>query len=161
MALACALAAPARGAATVPARPGEPPLPPDLLALTKKMEGLSVSSERFRARTALAATGAHLPRELQAFLKVFDVDLSGEATLSPPAGSFALTLLGHTLRLRVAHGHTYLYEPAIARRDGHRPWIDAGRGGLGPVPVSLGAPGSSAGAFKSLASALDGARNAT
>ncbi len=74
----------ARAAASTPAAAAAPRLPPDLAALVKKMEGLTVSSERFRVRTAIS--GAQLPREAQSFLKLFDAQLSGEATISPPAG---------------------------------------------------------------------------
>ena len=163
--LACALAAPAAPrAASLPRRPGEPPLPPDLIALAGKMEGLRVSSERFRLRTSVASTGARMPREEQAFLRLFDIDLSGEATLSPPAGSFALTILGHTLRIRVVHGTEYAYEPAVARTDGGRPWVDVGRRGLAGLLGGAGAdlPSSpAASTFKSLAFTLTGARSAT
>ena len=163
--LACALIAPAAPrAASVPRRPGEPALPPDLVALARKMEGLRVISERFRLRTSVTSTSAHVPREEAAFLKLFDIDLSGEATLSPPAGSFALTILGHTLRMRVVHDTVYAYEPAIARSDGGRPWVDLGRRGL---PGLLGGAGGGlpsspvASTFNSLAFMLGGARSAT
>jgi hypothetical protein len=121
-------------------------LPADLVALAQKMEGLSLSSERFRLRTAISAlAGAHVPRDELRLLALFDIDLSGEATSSPPSGSFRLTILGHTLTLRVVGRTSYLYEPALARRDGGRPWIRLGRSGLGslfgagalaPVPAS-------------------------
>ena len=157
--LGCAAAPPAR-AATVPLRPGEPPLPPDLLALTQKMEALRVSSERFRLRAALTLSGRHVSREEQAFLKLLSIDLAGEATLSPPAGSFTLTLLGHTFKLRIVHGAVFLYERKLARRDGGRPWIDLGRRGLGPLTQGL--PSSAvATTFQSLARALRGAQSAS
>lgn len=163
--LALALTATPARAATVPLRPGEPPLPPDLAALAQKMEAVRVISERFRLRTSITASGAHLPREAEAFQKLFDTDLSGEATLSPPAGSFALTLLGHTLRLRVVHETVYVYEPRVAHRDGGRPWVDLGRGGgLDGLfgPGGGGSPASAvASTFRALASTLRGARSVT
>ncbi len=137
----------ARAAASTPAAAAAPRLPPDLAALVKKMEGLTVSSERFRVRTAIS--GAQLPREAQSFLKLFDAQLSGEATISPPAGSFALTFFGHTLRVRVVHEVTYLYEPAIARRDRGRPWVEVGRDALGRMLAGSGDPSLAAGGVAS------------
>jgi hypothetical protein len=145
----------------VPLRPGEPPLPPDMLALAQKMEGLRVTSERFRLRTALTGSGSHASREEAAFLSLFDTDISGEATLSPPAGTFTLSLLGHTIKVRIVHGTVYLYEPTLARHDGGRPWVDLGHRGLGgPLTPSL--PLSSlASTFQGLARTLEIALSAT
>jgi hypothetical protein len=149
----CAAAAQAH-AATVPLRPGEPPLPGDLLVLAQKMEGLSVNSERFRLRTGLTLSG-HASREEQRLLNVFSIDVSGEATLSPPAGSFTLVVFGQKLEVRIV----YAYEPTLARHDGGRPWIDLGAQGFGPLTPSL--PSSSAGnTFQSLARALKSALGA-
>ncbi|HWX73860.1 MAG TPA: hypothetical protein VNZ05_01050 [Solirubrobacteraceae bacterium] len=163
--LTCALAAPARGSVSVPLRPGEPPLPADLVALAKEMESVRVSSERFRVRTATAAVGGHVPRAEQELFKLFAFDVSGEVALSPPAGSFSLTLFGQTLRVRVVDGTSYLFEPELARRDGGRPWLDTGQGGLSGLlgPASgLGLPASPpATPFKGLATLLTGARSVT
>jgi hypothetical protein len=151
--------------ALVPQLP-RPPLPSDLAALLGKMEALRSISERFRLRTGLTSSGAHLPREAESFLRqLFDLDISGEAVNSPPAASFAVTLLGHTLKLRVVHEDVYVYEPAIAKRDGGRPWVNLGRNGLGRLLGGLGGPGllptAGSSSFKSLASALRGARSVT
>jgi hypothetical protein len=132
-------------------------LPADLLALAQRMEGLSVTSERFRLRTAVsAAPGAHVPREVLRFLQVFNTDLAGEAANS--AGSFKFTFLGHTFTLRVVGGRTYLYEPGIAKRDGGRPWVNLGRRGLGALlggGEATPAPGSAgSGSFKKFARLL-------
>jgi hypothetical protein len=161
--LATLLAAAARGA---PAPAPGPPAP-ELVALAKKMEGVQLSSERFSLRTLVSAAGSHLPREVEAFLKLFNLVLSGEAVNAPPAGTFKLTLLGHTLAMRVVHGRAYVYDPALARRDRGRPWVDLGRTSLGALPL-LGGPGNvnvSSGvgpiSFKTLAAALAHARGVT
>ena len=88
--LATLLAAEARGAPPGPAT-GLPP--PELVALAKKMEGVQLSSERFSLRTLVSAAGSHLPREVEALLRLFDIVLSGEAVNAPPAGTFKLTLV--------------------------------------------------------------------
>jgi hypothetical protein len=157
------LAAAARGA---PA-PATGPPPPELVALAKKMESVQLSSERFSLRTLVSAAGSHLPREVEALLKLFNIVLSGEAVNAPPAGTFKLTLLGHTLAMRVVHGRAYVYDPALARRDRGRPWVDLGRTSLGALPL-LGGPGNvnvSSGvgpiSFKTLAAALAHARGVT
>ena len=161
--LACASAAPARGG--VPLRPGEPPLPGDLVSLANKMEGVQVTSERFRVRTAMSAAGSHLPPGAEELFKLLALDLSGEVALSPPSGAFAFALLGHTFRVRLVHETAYLYEPSLARGDGGRPWLDVGHAGQSEMLVSagtLGLPASPrATPFKSLASILSGARSAT
>lgn len=74
-----------------------------------------------------------MPRDELRFLQLFNVDVSGEATSSPPSGNFRLTLFGHTFTVRAIGETTYLYDPAIAGRDGGRPWINLGRGGLGSL----------------------------
>jgi hypothetical protein len=137
-------------------------LPPQLLAAAQAMEAVRVSSERFSVRTAVSSAGAHLPREAERLLKLlFDTRLSGEATRSPPTGVFALTALGRTVTLRLVRGHTYLYEPGFAARDGGRPWVDLGRRGLGPGLGAAGSPpvsGSEPESFVKLAAALRAAR---
>jgi hypothetical protein len=65
----------------------------------------------------------------------------------------------------VVHEDVYLYEPAIAKRDGGRPWVNLGRHGLGGLLSGLNSPGlpagSGSGSFKSLVTALRGARSVT
>ena len=162
--LATLLAAEARGA---PPGPATGPPPPELVALAKKMEGVQLSSERFSLRTLVSAAGSHVPREVEAFLRLFDIVLSGEAVNAPPAGTFKLTILGHTLAIRVVSGRAYVYEPAVARRDRGRPWVDLGRTSLGTLPL-LGGPGNvnvssgvGATSFRTLAAALAHARGVT
>jgi hypothetical protein len=154
-------AAPATTAPPVEPGGGPAPIPPDLSALTQKMEALTVTSERFSIRTSVTLLGAHIPQGLQQFLNLFASNVSGEAQLSPPAGNFKLTLLGGVLTLRLVQGRTYLYVPALARRDGGRPWVDLGTGGLGSLLGSHGrkakptpAPPPTATPFKSLATTL-------
>jgi hypothetical protein len=162
--LAPAASAAAAPAALVPQIVKPPALPADLVALAVKMEALQSTSERFRLRTAISSS-AHLPREVESFLKLFDIDISGEAANSPPAASFSVTIFGQTLKVRVVHEHAYLYEPAIAKRDGGRPWVNVGRRGLGDLLGGMSTPGLSAGpgsgSFKSLASALRRASSVT
>ena len=152
-------------AATPPPATG-PPVP-ELVALAQKMEAIQPSSERFTLRTLVSAAGSNLPREVEALLKLFEIVLSGEAVNAPPAGTFKLTILGHTLTMRVAGGRAYVYDPAVARRDRGRPWVDLGRTSLRALPL-LGGPGSvnvSSGvgaiSFKTLAVALAHARGVT
>jgi hypothetical protein len=100
-----------------------------------------------------------LPRGSERFLKLlFDSHIEGEATSSPLAGSFTFTLLGDTLTLRVVRGVTYLYEPAISRRDGGRPWVKVGRSGLGAMFDQGGSVSPSSGhglsSFKGVAGAV-------
>jgi hypothetical protein len=138
-------------------------LPAQLLAAAQAMEVTRVSSERFSLQTAVASAGAHVPPAIERFLALlYDTRVSGEATSSPRAGAFQLTVFGQTLTLRVVRGHTYLFEPAIAARDGGRPWVDAGRRGVGAVLGYSNQPASvssgEAESFTKLAAALRAAR---
>lgn len=118
----------AAGAATVPSTPTT--LPPALVTLEQKMGELQVSSERFSLKTAI--TGVKLPRGLTKLLSLDSTD-SGEITTSPPAGNLNLSLFGQPLTFRVVNETTYLYEPALSRYDGGRPWIKFGRHGFGEL----------------------------
>jgi hypothetical protein len=160
-ATAMAAAAPTTTAPPVEPGGGPAPIPPDLSALTQKMEALTVTSERFSMRTSVTLQGAHVPKGLQQFLNLFATDISGEAQSSPPAGNFKLTLLGQVLTLRLVQGRTYLYVPALAKHDGGRPWVDLGTGGLGSLLGSHGrkakpmaSPPPTTTPFKSLAVTL-------
>ncbi len=117
-------------------------IPPDLSALTQRMETLTVTSERFSMHTGVAIAGKHVPSGLQQLLSLFAVSVAGEAATSPPAGDFKLTFLGHTFTLVVVGGHTYMYEPKLARRDGGRPWIDLGKKGLAALFGGSGSSGA-------------------
>lgn len=137
-------------------------IPTALLAAAQAMEAVHVSSERFSAGSALSSAGAHLPHSVERFLQlVFDTRISGEATSSPPAGAFRLTIFGQTLRLRLVRGRAYLYEPAIAARDGGRPWIELRGGGFEALfgglarrrPFFGGAPESFAGLARAVRAA--------
>jgi hypothetical protein len=166
-------AVPAAGAsaARAPRKPSAPPppaapvvLPPDLVALAQKMQALHLSSERFKLRLALSASGPHA-KEMEVFLRLFDIELSGEVCNSPPAAALKLTILGHTLSVRVVGERSYVYEPAIARHDHGRPWIDAGRRGPAGSGAGPGGADFSSGvgvtSFKRLVTALAGARSIT
>jgi hypothetical protein len=138
-------------------------LPAQLLAAAQAMEATHVSSERFSVQTAVSSAGPHVPHAIERFLALlYDSRFSGEATTSPPAGAFQLTVLGQTLTLRVALGHAYVLERSLAARDGGRPWVDLGRRSLGTILGSAGQPASvSSGepeSFSKLAAAVRAAR---
>jgi hypothetical protein len=163
--LSTALAS-ARTAARKPSVPRPPPapvvVPPDLVALSQRMQALHVSSERFQVRLTIAVSRSTLPRGAQGPPAGFAFDISGEVQNAPPAASLKVSAFGHTGRLRVAAGSAYVYEPSIAKFDHGRPWVDLGPGA---AKAPLGGPGgalaSGAGvtSFKALVSALAGARS--
>lgn len=128
-------------AAAVPAAAPAEPLtlpsvaPPELVALTQKMEALQVTSERISLQAAIVPHGGGKEeRELLRFLSLFDVSVAGEEGGSPPVASLVVGFFGAHLRVRVVGGSWYVYlGHALARRDGGRPWIDLGSAGLGAL----------------------------
>ncbi len=122
----------AEGAPAPPTAPAQTPtvLPPTLLALEQKMEALKVTSLRFSAQTSI--TVPRKGHEILRFLKLLgDSRVSGEETISPPAGNITLNLFGgHPFTLRVVGKTMYVYVRALGRVDHGRPWIRLGRGGL-------------------------------
>lgn len=120
------------GAAASPSPSLPATAPPELLALTAKMETLTVETERFSLSESLVVSGHS---KEAAFLRVlaglFSLSISGETRRSPEEGLLTATLFGAKLQLRVLPGHTYGYGgTALARRDGGRPWVDLGSKGL-------------------------------
>jgi hypothetical protein len=139
-------------------------VPPDLVALSQKMQTLQLHSERFALRLSLAVSHARLPKRVQALLKRFELSISGEAADAPPAAALTLSLLGHAAGARLANGIAYGYDPAVARLDHGRPWIELGRGGLERILGPAGdkfASGIGVSSFKRLVTALAGARSIT
>jgi len=117
-----------------------PSAPPELVALLGRMEALNVETERFSLSTSFEFPAhSHIPKELRELLSLFTIGVTGEARGSNE-GSFLLAFLGAKFHVIVVGGHTYVdLGPKLARRDGGRPWIDAGRAGLDAIFGSHGA----------------------
>jgi hypothetical protein len=139
-------------------------VPPDLVALSQKMQTLQIHSERFALRLSLAVSHAHLPRRVEAGLQKFEFHISGEVGDAPPAATLTLSLPGHAAGARLANGIAYGYDPALARLDHGRPWLELGRGGLDRILGPGGekfASGIGVSSLKRLLTALAGARSIT
>jgi hypothetical protein len=100
-------------------------LPPTLVALEQKMEALQVNSERFSVITkgSVTVTDETNGKPVGPSRHVsLDRTSQGEASLQPDEGEI---LSGNPSRPRVISigSSTYIYEPDIAKHDGHRPWI--------------------------------------
>jgi hypothetical protein len=120
-------------------------LPPELPPLIAKMKTLSISTERFKATVSLH--GHKLPKSLSA-LRALTISVSGEASLaSPPSAIATETALGHSTQIRIVAGSVYVDEPAIASKDGGRPWIKS-TPSKAPKPIGAG-PGEPNGASDS------------
>ncbi len=125
LAPACALASPAPQRARQSAAPTPAAvLPPDLVALEQRMGELQLTGERFVLSEWIAGGG--LPKELAALLPKGEF-AHGLFTLSPPAGEVTLILFGEKLTMKLVGGIIYLDVPAIAKRDGGRPWVKLAR----------------------------------
>jgi hypothetical protein len=122
--------APAPASGPPPATQTPALLPANLQALEQKMEELKITSMRFSALLSVAVP--HKEHEVARFLKLLGVDsrISGEETISPPAGNVTFSLFGHPFKLRVVGGTTYLYLRSLARVDHGRPWVKLGPGGF-------------------------------
>lgn len=98
-------------------------LPPALVALEEKMGQLQVNSERYTETvTAVSAVSLAVAHgRSRARTKLSTSKLSGEVSLSPAQGE---VVGSRGEPEQIAIGSTlYLHSPAIARRDGGRPWI--------------------------------------
>ncbi len=150
LAVLLALAPSARAATAAPVAPQ----PAELQALEQRMSEVTVNSERF---TGSISVGGKLPHKLAA-LGGLKVSFTGEHVLAPPATRVTTKLLGKPLTLLQIGQVLYINEPALARRDGGRPWVKldlAGRSklfssspGLGSGTGLSGASGGSGQAFK-------------
>jgi hypothetical protein len=135
-----------------PAAAGASAQPAALQALEQKMSSLQVSSERVDAAVSISAR--KLPRKLRALRGLSVVD-SVEASTTPPAASLTTKARGQTVTARVVGEDIYIDEPALAARDGGRPWVEesATAGGKSP-DANSGIGGGSSTPFESLASTL-------
>ncbi|HTA06638.1 MAG TPA: hypothetical protein VK774_09770 [Solirubrobacteraceae bacterium] len=130
------------------------PQPAELQALEQRMSEVTVNSERF---TGSVSVGGKLPHKLSA-LRGLKASFTGEHVLAPPATRVTTKLLGKPLTLLQIGESLYVNEPALARRDGGRPWVEldlAGRSklfgsspGLGSGTGLSGTSGGSGQAFK-------------
>jgi hypothetical protein len=98
---------------------GTPAAAEELAPLVQKMEALSVTSSRVSGEVTLSG---HLPRKLLS-LKEQTTTFTGEETTFPPAATITETALGKTLTVRLVNGKAYVDDPALAARDGGRPWV--------------------------------------
>jgi hypothetical protein len=139
--------------------------PPELAPLVAKMSELHVSSARLAGEVTV--TGHKLPRKLKA-LGGLKLKLSGELSTFPPAASITAASPEATISVRLVNKRLYIEEPALAKLDGGRPWIEespqstkklfGASPGLG-ANSGLGGPEGSLGQFKSDAALLNKATN--
>ncbi len=118
--------------APVPSSP-HASLPASLVALEQKMEELQVTSMRFSSETSFAVSRGNLGGFSKLLKALLPSGVSGEETLTPPAGNFTLTLFAHPFKLRVVGAATYLDLSGRARGPHHRVlhiWVKLGPGGL-------------------------------
>jgi hypothetical protein len=127
----CSLCAVGVAPLALPAAAGASAQPAALQALEQKMSSLQVSSERVDAAVSISAR--KLPRKLRALRGLSVVD-SVEASTTPPAASLTTKARGQTVTARVVGEDIYIDEPALAARDGGRPWVEesATAGGKSP-----------------------------
>lgn len=133
VAVAAAALAPAAAADTPPATTT---LPPDLQALEQQAKQLQINSQHIRLAVDLGGGTFSGPL------------VSGDILVSrtPAAAEVHLTAPGVKLEERVIGTTLYVNDPAIARRDGGRPWVRvAKRGiseltGIAPNAISNGTP---------------------
>jgi hypothetical protein len=119
------VAPPALAAETAPLQT-QATVPPALQTLEQKMEQLQVNSERFSLVFEIEGAGklgklfgaGHGGTQSIPFLTA-----SGEASISPSEAVLNLSFLGIASTMRLIGETEYLFEPALARYDGGRPWI--------------------------------------
>lgn len=116
--------------------------PPELIALTERMEQVAVTSQRSSLRLALVVTGNSKEAQLLRLLSpLFDYTISGEFQATPPEATYTAQLLGRKIHFITVGGHYYMYLGVrLAHRDHGRPWVDLGPNGLGAL---IGAGSSS------------------
>jgi hypothetical protein len=132
-------------------------LPPELPPLIAKMKTLSISTERFKASVTLH--GHKLPKSLSG-LRALTISISGEASLaSPPSGIATATALGHSTQVRIVDGSVYVDEPAVAAKDGGRPWIKSTPSKApSPTGASPGVANGATDSFAGVAKLIEAAR---
>jgi hypothetical protein len=139
-----ALAAPA---------PAAPAPPAELSSVEQKMSELQVSSARLAGKIELV--GRKLPSKLSA-LRSLTVSFSGEESTSPPAATVTETTLGKSITVMEVGQALYLRDPAIAKLDGGKPWVQASVSstGLAGGSLGLGAAGNQSHPFSGEATLL-------
>jgi hypothetical protein len=137
-ALACVCA----GAGAAPAGATEGPLllkpaiPPELQALETKGDAMQITS--LRTSVSFTLTLGKVPKKLREFLRLLEFRIDSVETTAPPAAALTMRLFGAHVRLRVVEGKTYMFNWALGRHDGGRPWIALGHGALGRAFGELG-----------------------
>jgi hypothetical protein len=154
----------AAGPTPTPAQPAESP-PPDLLALEQQLLGLHLRSERFRVRETLVRP-ASVGAPPQATAKTLAVTASGAFSVSPLRGDYSFGLGRSKYGLRLIGKARYLYEPAVAHRDGGRPWVRLTQKSDKPVlGITIGPseppPGESTRTFPKLIAQINGGQSLT
>jgi hypothetical protein len=118
-----------------------PTQPAELQALEQHMSELTVTSERISGKETISGKPPHTHAAAKSVTTVF----SGEQSISPEFVNVTLTVAGHTLTLLQLGSTLYTHDPAVARRDGGRPWIAeklTGKDGVFGSDPSLGGGGS-------------------
>jgi hypothetical protein len=135
---------------------GAATLPPELPPLLAKMSTLQVSSERFTAAVTLRSR--KLPKALSG-LRSLTIHLSGEATVAQPqSASITTTALGHTTTIRLVGSTVYTEEPALAGKDGGRPWVSSPAPPDGVVGDTPGVAQPGAASYANVAKLIEKAR---
>jgi hypothetical protein len=114
--------------------------PAELQALEQRMSELTITSERVTGKEAI---GGKLPRKLAA-LSALSTEFSGEESISPAFANVNVKLAGRSLTVLRIGETLYTRDPAIARHDGGRPWVQeslTGKSGLFGAKPSLGGGG--------------------
>jgi hypothetical protein len=113
------------GAQTPPpaSTPPAAPLPADLVSLEQRMAALHFNTLRQTLQVELESRAGLLGPGTPPLVLLMAG--TGEVSLSPEEGSFTLGFLGQTTEIRELGGHTYTYDPSVARIDGGRSWVRA------------------------------------
>ena len=121
---------PLETAAPIPEAPAQRVLPPDLVALEKKLGELKLTSLRFSLHTRFTGRGITRGERQILSLLTLGSTIAGEETLAPAAANITLSLFGQPLALRILGNASWLYFRRLAAHDGGRPWLKLGPGGL-------------------------------
>ncbi|HUB75202.1 MAG TPA: hypothetical protein VL979_14355 [Solirubrobacteraceae bacterium] len=127
----------------------------ELAPLAQKMETLTIGSSHISGAITLSG---HLPRVLRA-LDEQTATYTAEENTSPAMATVSETLLGHVVTIRLVGGKAYVENPALAARDGGRPWVQVSPRDTGASPsvVAATAFGSTLGVYKTSAALLEDA----
>jgi hypothetical protein len=140
-------------------------VPPDLLALEQKLLGLHLRSERFRDQETLVrpASAGATP---QATSKSVAVTATGAFSISPLRADYSFSLGNAKSGVRLVGKARYIYEPAVAHRDGGRPWVRLTQKSDAPVlGITIGPskppPGDSTSTFPKLIAQVNAGQSLT